>query len=79
MDSYIATFFSHYDALVFFSFLNETGITAKLVPVPRRLSSSCGTCVAFETKQLPSHNADYELDAIYKEVQDGFLKIWEYK
>ncbi|MCL2527430.1 MAG: DUF3343 domain-containing protein [Defluviitaleaceae bacterium] len=77
MDSYIATFFSHYDALVFFNYLNEAGITPKLIPVPRRLSSSCGTCVAFEAMQLPSHNADCELEAIYKELQGGFLKIWE--
>ena len=49
MNSYthVATFFTHFDAMRFAKALKEQGIAAKQMPVPRRLSSSCGTCVAF--------------------------------
>ncbi|MCL2397633.1 MAG: DUF3343 domain-containing protein [Defluviitaleaceae bacterium] len=71
MNNYIATFFSHYDALLFYDFLQEKDITARLMPVPRRVSASCGTCVSF------AHNTEIlytqcEMEAIYIQVSDGF-------
>ena len=50
----IATFYSHFAAMKFKKLCDERNIPAKLMPVPRTLSSSCGTCVKFEgniTKQ----------------------------
>lgn len=44
---YIATFYSHFGAM---HFKKEAGVSsARLMPVPRNLSSSCGTCVRFES------------------------------
>ncbi len=48
MKSYLATFYSHYGALTFFNILKEKNINPKLMPVPRKISSSCGTCVSFD-------------------------------
>ena len=45
--TYIATFFSHFDAVQFSRVAKENGIDAKLMPVPRKISSSCGTGAQF--------------------------------
>ena len=49
---YIATFFSHYGAMHCKKLCEKTGIPAKMMPVPRMLSSSCGTCVRMEAENL---------------------------
>ena len=45
---YIATFFSHFGAIRFEKDCRKKEIPARLMPVPRALSSSCGTCVSYE-------------------------------
>lgn len=44
---YLATFFSHFGAISFRRLCREKGIEVELMPVPRFLSSSCGTCARF--------------------------------
>lgn len=44
----IATFYSHFGAIRFKRECSAKGLPAKVMPVPRNLSSSCGTCVQFE-------------------------------
>ncbi len=46
---YIATFHTHYAALCFHKKLAQAGVNGRMMPVPRSLSASCGSCVAFET------------------------------
>lgn len=46
---YLATFYTHFAALTFARGLEARNIAARMMPAPRRLSASCGTCVAFET------------------------------
>ena len=41
MQTYIATFFSHFGAIRFNKQLKELRLHGKLMPVPRRVSSSC--------------------------------------
>ena len=50
---YIATFFSHFGAMQYKKICDKTGISSRMMPVPRALSSSCGTCV-----RLEADNAD---------------------
>lgn len=50
---YIATFFSHFGSIRFHKQCKARGWQATMRPVPRDLSSSCGTCVYFKTEQLP--------------------------
>lgn len=45
---YIATFFSHFGAIRFKKYCEKQGWSARVMPVPRDLSSSCGTCVRYE-------------------------------
>lgn len=46
------TFYSHFDAIRMRRRLEDLRIGAVLMPVPRDLSSSCGTCLRFETDLL---------------------------
>ena len=52
MKQYIATFFSHFGAIRFQRLCTQLGWPAQLAPVPRSLSSSCGSCVLFQTAEL---------------------------
>ena len=49
----IATFYSHFGAIRFKRFCDQRGWPARVMPVPRDLSSSCGTCVRYEG-EVPS-------------------------
>lgn len=44
----IATFYSHFGAIRFKRLCQSRGWEARVMPVPRDLSSSCGTCVRYE-------------------------------
>ena len=50
MMRYIATFYSHYGAIQYRKNCEKLNLEAVIMPVPRELSSSCGTCVRFETE-----------------------------
>jgi len=66
MNKYIATFYSHFGALSYYKTIKGQRIAAKLMPVPRQLSSSCGTCVYYEHNLVIELN-NCELDSIYIE------------
>ena len=69
MNRYIATFSSHFGALSYCKALKNQGIAAKLMPVPRRVSSSCGTCVYYES--ISAIDLDgCELDSVYLEADN---------
>ena len=55
MKQYVATFFSHFGALRFQKLCTKLGYEAQLAPVPRSLSSSCGTCVLFRAPELDAN------------------------
>ena len=44
----IATFYSHFGAIRFKRSCGGLGWEAQVMPVPRNLSSSCGTCVRYD-------------------------------
>lgn len=52
MLEYIATFHTHLSAMRTQRALIQAGAKARLAPVPRYLSASCGTCV-FYTAEMP--------------------------
>lgn len=52
---YLVTLHTHFDAIQYMKFLKFKGISGKLQPVPRKLSSSCGTCAVFSTKLSVLH------------------------
>ncbi|MBQ6807640.1 MAG: DUF3343 domain-containing protein [Firmicutes bacterium] len=80
MNEYVATFFTHYDALLFQRRAEALSISGQLAPVPRKLSSSCGTCMFFsstpEQMEQLAEQGEYEQLAIkeglgYKTLKDN--------
>lgn len=80
MKEYIATFYSHYGAVCFKKNCEKAGISAMIMPVPRNLSSSCGTCVRFRTREelssstLPEINE--ELEQIVRILEKGYEELY---
>lgn len=62
MNDYIATFHTHLAAMRTQRRLVAGGVDARLSPVPRSLSASCGTCVRYsaDDPQLRSMDRDVE-------------------
>jgi uncharacterized protein with WD repeat len=71
VDKYLATFFSQFGALSYRNALEEQGIVGKLMPVPREVSSSCGTCVSYEHDTAVEMDG-CEMDAIYVKADNTF-------
>ncbi|MDL2252681.1 DUF3343 domain-containing protein [Ruminococcaceae bacterium OttesenSCG-928-I18] len=77
-DTYVATFFSHYDAVRFSKNAQDMGIRVKLMPVPRKVSSSCGTGAVFETDQTDYASFAQEgVDKIYLFREETYTLVFE--
>ena len=77
MSHYIITFHTHFDALSFRRQAEKLGITAKLMPVPRAVSSSCGTCAAFETDLPEDQLILCDPEALYRvENEREFIEVY---
>ncbi|MGI5876914.1 MAG: DUF3343 domain-containing protein [Dethiobacteria bacterium] len=73
---YIATFFSHYGAINFKKVLAGRGIRVQLMPVPRALSSSCGTCARFEGDLTDMQFLPREdIEGLFVQRDDGFEPV----
>ena len=68
---YLVTFFTHFDAMSYQHSLNRLNIQGTLMPVPRTVSSSCGTCITFSIEEtlVP------ELDLIQMEDYAEIFRI----
>ena len=69
MERYAATFHPHLAAMQPCAALKKAGLEAKLAPVPRRLSSSCGTCVFYQGEDPRLEAMDRDVEAVYR--RDG--------
>ncbi|HIX83972.1 MAG TPA: DUF3343 domain-containing protein [Candidatus Megamonas gallistercoris] len=77
---YIATFYSHFGAIRFKKLCETHNIAAKIMPVPRDLSSSCGTCVKCEGEliALDEIHTD-EVEQIAEITNTGYQIIYRAK
>ena len=74
---YIATFFSHFGAIRFEKNCRKNNISARLMPVPRTLSSSCGTCVSFECSDFDFNDSiNEEIEQIVEVLEDGYRECY---
>ena len=71
----IATFFSHFGAIRFKKLCQSWQWPAQLMPVPRDLSSSCGTCVRYEG-DCPSEPSD-EVEQIVAVTGTGYRPLYQ--
>ena len=74
---YIATFFSHFGAMRCKKICDSTGIPACMMPVPRLLSSSCGTCVRMDTEDAAALPRTEEMEQLALEGENGYTVIWK--
>lgn len=65
MNQYIATFHTHLAALMTSRTLTREGIPVQMAPVPRRLSSSCGTCVRYVAEAPLLETMDEDVESVY--------------
>ena len=70
----IATFYSHFGAIRFKKYCEKQGWPARVMPVPRNLSSSCGTCVKYEG-ECPEE-APEEVEQIVEAVEGGYRQLY---
>ncbi len=75
-EAYIATFHTHFGALTFHKKLKGLGDAAVMMPVPRKLSASCGTCVQFSLPFDPAW-ADEDLEAVYLHADGNYRLLFE--
>ena len=75
--TFIATFFSHFGATRYERLCRAAGIAARTMPVPRSLSSSCGTCVRCEgSYQTPEGVCAEEIERIVRVEETGFCEVY---
>ena len=76
---YVATFYTHAAALLTHRTLTAIGIEAKMAPVPRALSSSCGTCVRYVASDPCYAQLDRDAEQVAEETETGYriLKTFE--
>ncbi len=75
MRQFIATFYTHLSAMRTQKALAKKGIGARLAPVPRKLSSSCGTCVFFESAKVETECLDEDFEAVYECEGERYSRI----
>ena len=74
---YVVTFHSHFGATRFARHLRDKDIPCVLKPVPRRLSSSCGTCAQFETEGDALPLVTDDVDGLYRPAGEGYEQLWK--
>lgn len=77
MNQYVATFWTHYAAMSTLKAMEDAGLEAIQRPVPRALSSGCGTCVRYTANDpcAPLLHQDYEKVALV--VGDSYEMVME--
>ena len=79
MTRYIATFHTHLAALRSSRSLTSAGIAAQMTPVPRKLSSSCGTCVRYESEAAALELLDADAEAVYEDAEGKYTLIHSFE
>lgn len=71
---YIAIFYTHFGAIKYSKYLSGKNITSEIMPVPRKISSSCGICVKFKTDLDVSTIVSEDIEKIFA-IDDSNMKL----
>ena len=77
MTDYIATFHTHLSAMLSCRQLRQQGITARMMPVPRKLSASCGTCVDYEASGPLLEQMDTDVERVFAVEGETYTLLLE--
>lgn len=73
----IATCYSHFGAIRFQKLCSSHRWPSRLMPVPRDLSSSCGTCVRYEADGIPNEQEiPNEVERIVAITPSGYHTLY---
>ena len=75
MREYVATFHTHLSALMTDRNLKGIGVNARMMPVFRKLSSSCGTCVVFTAPGPCLEQMDEDVERVYEIVGEEMYRL----
>ena len=77
MKEYIATFHTHLSAMRTQRALARQDVAARLSPVPRYLSASCGTCVIYRAEDAHLEDMDADVERVVEKntQSDGFREV----
>ena len=75
MKDYVATFHTHLAALMTDRNLKAAAVKARMMPVFRKLSSSCGTCVVYSAPGPCLEQMDEDVEAVYEIVGDETYRL----
>jgi hypothetical protein len=73
---YIATFFTHSGAIKYQRYLKKNNIPVDLMPVPRKISSSCGVAAAFQTDWDIKKIISEDIETIYLVEEKDYKLIY---
>ena len=73
---YLATFYTHFAAQSFARRLKKQGIAGKMMPTPRSVSASGGSCVSFDLDGYFLPLLLEDTAAVYLKETTGFVRIW---
>ena len=78
MKQYVATFHTHLSALMTNRNLNRIGVSAHMMPVFRKLSSSCGTCVVYSADGPCLEQIDEDVEGVYEITgEEEYLLLYQ--
>ena len=77
MSRYIATFHTHLSALLTCQRLTAAGVRARMMPVPRKLSASCGTCVVYQAAAPLLDKMDADVERVFQVDGETYTLLLE--
>lgn len=76
MNEYIATFHTHFAAMRSEKQLRAHGVSARLAPVPRKLSASCGTCVRYSAAEPLLECLDRDTERVVRCENGAYIELF---
>lgn len=73
---FIATFYTQAAALLTNRALKNAGVQSAAGPVPRELSSSCGTCVHYQSDQPMTELLDPDVESVYEDTGHAYRELF---
>ena len=79
MNRYVATFHTHLSAMLTCRALTDAGLEARMAPVPRSISSSCGTCVFYAAQTPMEALMDEDTERVYQVSGEAYSLILDFE
>ena len=75
MTQYVATFHTHLSAMLSCRSLTDAGLEARMAPVPRSISSSCGTGVFYAAQEPCQSLLDEDVERVYAQQGEHYTLL----